>query len=174
MFDALQYDSHPRGFRFQATSVQNQLLTVPASSNEVRVSHARVFGRPALPSRSEAATVLDPVSSLVRDGGKHQPTFRKTDRQTNVGAFRSIVEENKKKIGQRYPCSAGEGKDSGGAKKSGVRPTGKHSRIDPRQGTSQFDPRVDGSCKFGGSSKIGVGQFSTTIAQCGSNLRTCV
>ena len=45
-------------------------------------------------------------------------------------------------------------------------PTGRrrHTRIDPRQGTSHFSPSVDGACKFGGSSGVGVGQFSTSAA----------
>ena len=107
-------------------------------------------------------------------------THIQKDRRTIAGAFRSIVEENKMKIeggvGQRcrYSCTAGGGKDSGGAEESGVGPTERHSRIDPSQGTTHFSPSVDGSCKFGGSSKVGVRQFSTTTAQCGSNFRTCI
>ena len=49
-----------------------------------------------------------------------------------------------------------------------------HRKAHPRQGTTHFGPSVDGSCKFGGSSKMGVGQFSTTRAQCDSNFQTCV
>ena len=64
--------------------------------------------------------------------------------------------------------------ESGGAEESGVGPTGTHTRIDPRQGTTHFSPGVDDACKFGGSSKVGVGQLSTTRTQCASNLRTCV
>ena len=65
-------------------SVQIQMLTVPACCNEVRVSRAGVFGRPTLPSGSEAATVLDPADSFVGDGGGHQPTQ----------FWAAIVEEN--------------------------------------------------------------------------------
>ena len=82
VLDALQYDltqddsdsSQPGLQGRQAASVQSQMLTVPASSNEVRV-----FGRPALPSGS--ATVLGPADSFARDGGEHQPTYRETDSQ---------------------------------------------------------------------------------------------
>ena len=63
----------------QAAGGQSQLSTVPACSNEDRVSHARVFGRPAtLPTGSEVATEQDPVDPTSMDGTVNRPTL--TDR----------------------------------------------------------------------------------------------
>ena len=63
---------------------QSQMSTVPACSNEVRVSHARVFGRPASTNGSEVATERDPVDSTIRDGTVYRPTLADTSEIQSV------------------------------------------------------------------------------------------
>ena len=112
-----------------------------------------------------------PWSEMVENINSH------TERQThNCGRIpincRGEQEEDWTAMSIPVYCRRREG--FGWGRGGGVGPTGRHSRIDPSQGTTHFCPSVDGSCKFGCSSKVGVGQFSTTRAKCDSNFRTCV
>ena len=55
---------------------KSQMSTVPVCSHEVRVSHARVFGRPTSTNGSEVATERDPVDPTSRDGTVYRPTLQ--------------------------------------------------------------------------------------------------
>ena len=64
------------------------MSTVPVCSNEVRVSHARVFGRPALINGSEVATERDPVDPTIRDGTVYRPTLADRSETQSVEPLR--------------------------------------------------------------------------------------
>ena len=95
----------------QAASVQSQMLTVPASSNEVRVSHGTSVRQIIVAKR---ISNCDESSRFLRQSWWRTSTH--IQRHTRMSAHSDHLSRRKKKkieegVGQhRYPCTAGVGR----------------------------------------------------------------
>ena len=111
---------------------QSQTATVPACSNEVRVSHARVFGRPASTNGSVVATERDPVDSTIRDGTVYRPTLADRSETQSVEPPR----QRRRLVLLPEPWGAPRARDVSGSDTESL-----HS--DVRDGVSEFDGEVE-------------------------------
>ena len=95
----------------------------------VRVSHARVFGRPALTSGSEVATERDPVDPTIRDGTVYRPTLADRSETQSVEPLR---QRRRLVLLSQEPRRAPRARDVSGSDKESL-----HS--DVRDGVSEGD-----------------------------------